>query len=89
MKIRFVIVLASAAVFIVCGWLLCGGVFSDEELSSKTEWSIVQAIESQHTEQPRGKIEIFKMDEYSVVGIPVHDERKEVWIMLNPKNPPY
>ena len=77
------------AVFVFCGWLTYRAVFCGEELASLTEWSIIQAVAAQHKNQPGDKIEIVKLDDYSVVGIPVHDSRKEVWIMLNPRNPPY
>jgi hypothetical protein len=77
------------AVFIFCGWLVYRGIISNEELASKPEWSIVQAVSSQDRDKPGNKIELEKIDEYSVVGIPIHDDRKEIWIMLNPRNPPY
>ncbi len=78
-----------AAVLAICGLLIYRDIFSNEELASKVEWSIVQAVIAQHEDKPSDKIEIVKLDEYSLVGIPVHDARKEIWIMLNPRNPPY
>ena len=81
--------LALGVVLGTCGWTFCRNLFRDEELASKVEWSIVQATEYQHRDKDRGKIEIVKMDNYSLVGIPVNDARKEIWVMLNSRNPPY
>ncbi len=84
--------LIGIAVAAVCGigvWLVYRAIFSNEELASKPEWSIVQAVEWHDRDNPGNKIEVGKVDEYSLVGIPVHDSRKEIWIMLNPRNPPY
>jgi transcription elongation factor len=89
MKRSLLIGLLLAVVLIVCGWLVYRDIFSNEELASKEEWSIVQSVEWQHRDKPGDKIEIVRMDEYSLVGIPVSDSRKEIWIMLNAKNPPY
>jgi transcription elongation factor len=89
MKRSLFIGLALAVVLVVCGWLVYRNIFSNEELASKVEWSIVQAVESQHHDKPGDEIEVVKMDDYSLVGIPVHDTRKEIWIMLNSRNSPY
>jgi len=89
MKRWLLIGLAVAAVLVIFGWLVYRGIFSNEELASKQEWSIVQAVASQDGDKAADKIELVKIDEYSLVGIPVHNARKEIWIMLNPRNPPY
>ncbi len=89
MNRRLLIGLAVAAVLVVCGWLVYRDIFSNEELASKVEWSVVQAVLAQHEDKPSDKIEIAQSDEYSLVGIPVNDARKKIWIMLNPRNPPY
>lgn len=89
MKQRLFMGLALAAVLIVCGGLVYRIIFSNEELASKVEWSIIQAVESQHRDKPGDKIEIVKMDDYSLVGIPARDTRKEIWIMLNSRNSPF
>jgi hypothetical protein len=89
MKRPLLILLAVAAVLIICGWLVCRDIFSNEELASKPEWSAIQIIELQHRDKPSGGIEFVKVGEYSIVGLPVPDARKEIWIMLNPKHPPY
>ena len=89
MNRSFFIGFALAGVLIACGWLVCRRFFSNEELASKVEWSIVQAVEFRHRDKPGDKIEVVKMDDYSLAGIPVPDARKEIWIMLNPLKPPY
>src|SRR6266849_5002170 len=89
MKRLLFIGFAVVAVLVACGWLVHRGIFSNEELASKSEWSIVQAFSSQNRDKLGDKIEIVKIDEYSLVGIPVLDARKEIWIMLNPRHPPY
>jgi hypothetical protein len=81
--------LGVVAFLVICGCLVYRGIFSNEELASKPEWSVVQAVASQDRDKPGGEIEFVKIAEYSLVGIPVHDSRKEIWIMLNPRNPPY
>jgi len=86
---RLFIGLAVALVLVICGWVAYRALFLNEELASKAEWSVVQSVESQHRDKLTAKIEVVKLDEYSLVGIPVHDSRKEIWIMLNPRNPPY
>nr|WP_321349265.1 hypothetical protein [uncultured Methanoregula sp.] len=63
--------------------------FAGEELVSKVEWSVVQAVQYQHRDETSDRVRIVKMDGYSLVGIPVHDARKEIWIMLNTRNSPY
>ena len=80
---------AFTVVLFGCGWFYLYKVFSGDELASKGEWSIVQAVEWQHRDKPRDKTEVVKIDDYSLVGIPVDDTRKEIWILLNPRNPPY
>src|SRR6266511_3433796 len=89
MNRRLLIGLAVAAVLVVCGWLVYRDIFSNEELASKVELSVVQSVLTQHEDKPSDKIEIAQSDEYSLVGIPVNDARKKIWIMLNPRNPPY
>ena len=89
MKRSLLLGFAVAAFLVVCGGLVYHEVFSNEELASKPEWSIVQSVSSRDRDKPGNNIEVVVIDEYSVVGIPVHDARKEIWIMMNPRNPPY
>jgi hypothetical protein len=89
MKRSIFIGLVVAVVLIICSWLVYRATFSNEELASKVEWSIVQSVEWQHRDKPGDKIEIVRMNEYSLVGIPVKEGREKVWVMLNAKNPPY
>ena len=89
MKRQFFIGFAVISLFVICGWLVYRGISSDEELASKPEWSAIQVTELQHRDRPSNQIEFVIVGEYSIVGIPVGDVRKKVWIMLNPQNPPY
>src|SRR5438067_1145774 len=89
MKRPLFIGLAVALVLATCGWVAYRALSSNEELASKAEWSVVQSVESQHRDRPGIKIEVVKFEEYSLVGIPVHGGRKQIWIMLNPRNAPY
>jgi hypothetical protein len=94
MKRKLIIGILSVSAFIICslfvvGFLFIRPFFVDEELSSKVEWSVVQSVEWQHRDKPGDKIEIVRMEEYSLVGIPIKDAKRKVWIMLNAKNPPY
>jgi len=89
MKRSIFIGLVVAVVLIICSWLFYRATFSNKELASKIEWSIVQSVEWQHRDKPSNKIEIVRLNEYSLVGIPVPDSRKEIWIMLDAKSPPY
>jgi hypothetical protein len=57
-------------------------------MASKVEWSVVQAVQAQSKEAD-DRITFATLNNYSLVGIAVPDKRKMVWIMLNPKNPPY
>jgi hypothetical protein len=65
------------------------GIFVDEETASKVEWSRLQAVGFRHSVNPAKEIEVVREDKSSFVKIAVQDARKEVWIMLNPKNPHY
>src|SRR5438067_2046136 len=79
----------TAALLLICGWYLTRAVFYNDELNSKVEWSVIQAVASQHSGDIGNKVELVKLDRYAVVGVPVEDARKTVWIMLNPRNSPY
>jgi len=89
MKRSHTIVMALGAFLILCSWWIYRAVFSNEELASKVEWSVIQSAAWRYRDKPIDKLEIVKVDEYFVLGIPVPDARKAVWIMLNARNPPY
>lgn len=89
MNRSFFIGFTLAVVLVVCGWLTYCAMFSGEELASKVEWSILQSVVWQHRAKSSNNIEIVRMEDYSLAGIPVKDARREIWIMLNAKNPPY
>jgi hypothetical protein len=88
-KPRLLIGLAVVLAIVVFGWLVYRDLSANEELASKPEWAAIQIIEMQHSEKPRPDIEFVKVDAYTIVGIPVPDARKTIWIMLNPSTPPF
>jgi hypothetical protein len=78
-----------AAAFLAISWYVVRVLFCNDELGSKVEWSVIQSAASQHPGGSDQKVEIVKLDEYSIVRIPVSDARRGVWIMLNPRSAPY
>jgi len=50
----------------------------DEELTSKPEWAAIQIVELQHRDKPSQQMEFVTTARYSLVGIPVADQRKKV-----------
>lgn len=59
------------------------------ELESKLEWSTLQSVEQQRREKAGRDLEFVTMGKDVVVGIPVEDDREKVWVLLNPRHPPY
>ncbi len=89
MKRRLLVGFAVASFLVICGWLVYRCIMSNEELASKPEWAAIQIIELQHRDNASDQMEFVTVGEYSIVGLPVHEARKRIWIMLNPRNPPY
>jgi hypothetical protein len=82
-----------AAVTVGClmaafAWMAYHFIFTNEELASKKEWSILQGVEWQQRDKQKDQSEIVVANGYSIIGVPAGDRRK-VWIMLNPRNPPF
>jgi hypothetical protein len=57
--------------------------------SDKTEWSILQSLEATHRDTPIHEIEFSEEDGYHIVCLPRVSDQKRVWIMVDPKSPPY
>ncbi|HMC28845.1 MAG TPA: hypothetical protein VKM56_13735 [Verrucomicrobiae bacterium] len=74
---------------LICGMFLLALSGCGDELASKTEWSVVQAVEAQHRERPSDSVTVQRIEDYAIAGIPVKDGRKTVWILLNARNPPF
>lgn len=68
--------------FVVLGAV---GIFFSDELRSKHEWSVLQAVSASHELKSDG-IAVFRYEDYCVAGIP--GKHGSVWILLNAKNPP-
>ena len=75
------------AIFFI--WRFARPFFFSEELLSKREWSVVQSVEWARRDKPAGKLEIVQKEEFFLAGIPTQGGKKETWVMLNPRNPPY
>jgi len=59
-----------------------------ESFGDKHEWGILQLLEYNHRQKPITKIEFFDIEGYHIICIPSESGHR-VWIMLNPKHPPY
>ncbi len=60
-----------------------------ESLGDKKEWAILQGFEYENRNKPEPQIKFVEKDGYKVVYVPASATGHGVWIMLNPKNPPY
>jgi len=78
--------LGLTAIYIAFALVLSG---CGEELASKREWSVVQAVEAQNRESRLDSVSVQTVGEYSLAGIPLKDGRKRVWVLLNARKPPY
>jgi hypothetical protein len=75
-----------AAVFYV--WTSCA-VDGRESSGDKREWSILQSLEATHRDSPISDLEFSQRDGYHILCVPGADSAKRVWIMLDPRNPPF
>lgn len=90
MKPKLLLAFVFVTLFIIClGILLAWSFHPNEELVSKREWSILQGVEFKYRRKLIGEAQFITVDGYSLVGVRGSNERKNIWIMLNPKNPPY
>jgi hypothetical protein len=89
MKRKLFIGVAVLVALIACGLFVHHLLLSNEELASKPEWATIQIVEQQHRDKASQGMEFVSTAKYSLVGIPVNDRRKKVWIMLNPRYSPY
>lgn len=59
-----------------------------ESMGDKKEWAILQEIEYENRNNPDTQIKFKEKDGYKIAYVP-SALGHGVWIMLNPKNPPY
>ena len=60
-----------------------------ESPGDKHEWSILQALEATHRDSSISDLEFSQYQEYHIACIPGVGDAKRIWIMLNPRNPPF
>jgi len=65
------------------------GVNGRESPGDKTEWSILQSLEATHRDSPISELEFSERDGYHILCVPSAGSSKRVWIMLDPRNPPF
>ena len=87
MKVRLLSVLAGAA----CALASCTGRPGDgrEAGSDKAEWSILQSLEEHHRDYPWHALEFIEVYGYHFVCLPRDGDQKRIWIMLDPRSPPF
>lgn len=57
--------------------------------SDKQEWSILQNLEAKHRGETIKRIEFQEVNGYQIICVPRDGDNTRVWIMADPKNPPF
>jgi len=57
--------------------------------SDKQEWSILQDLEAKHRGEKIKTIEFLEVDGYQIMCIPRDGDNIRLWIMADPKSPPF
>ena len=60
-----------------------------ESLGDKHEWSILQTLEATHRDSPISDLEFSEREDYHILCVPGAGNDKRVWIMLDPRSPPF
>ena len=60
-----------------------------ESLGDKSEWSILQSLEAAQRDSPISALEFSEREGYHILCVPGIANSKRVWIMLDPRNPPF
>ena len=60
-----------------------------ESPGDKHEWSILQSLEATHRDSPISDLEFSERAGYHILCVPGAGNSKRVWIMLDPRNPPF
>jgi len=86
LKIIIALLLASNALFFFL--YITSSSDGRESFGDKKEWSILQSLEYCNRNKPPAQIKFEEQDGYKIVYVP-SPSGNGVWVMLNPKNPPY
>lgn len=72
----------------ICAFVSCSGRPGDgrEGGSDKVEWSILQSLDQS---TPIHNVEFAETDGYHIVCVPRDGDQRRVWIMMDPKSPPF
>jgi hypothetical protein len=79
-------VAAIVAVFYVRGSCAVDG---RESFGDKSEWSILQSLDATHRDSRIADLEFTDRDGYHMACIPGAADGRRVWIMLDPRHPPF
>ena len=60
-----------------------------ESFGDKHECSILQSLEATHRDSPISDLEFSEREDYHILCVPAAGNSKRVWIMLDPRNPPF
>jgi hypothetical protein len=77
---------------ILLGFVLCFASFiilCCDDFGNKSEYSILQEIEYSQRNLMVSKIEFKEKNGYFIAGFKADNANKNVWVLLNPKYPPY
>jgi len=78
-----------AAVVAICYIRASCSVDGRESFGDKREWSILQSLEATHRDSPISDLEFSEHEGYHIVCVPSAADSKRVWIMLDPRSPPF
>ncbi len=76
----------SIAILVILFSFICSGC---DELSSKTEYSLLQEVEYSHRESAISGVQLKNIGNYSVAGFRADSGKKNVWVLLNAEHAPY
>ena len=87
-KTKIVIILLVASNILFAYLYMISNGDGRESFGDKTEWSILQSLEYNNRNKPSAQIKFEEKDGYTIAYVPSLSGNG-VWVMLNPKNPPY
>lgn len=57
--------------------------------SDKREWSILQNLSFEYRDEIIERPEVRQVAEYMIICVPHHENGTRIWIMADPKSPPF